>query len=79
VSNSDNDDWQTLGHHVPLLTNLQPAGAYLGEDFHRAGGVPAVVAELLKANLLPHPGRADRQRHAASEKTAPIAKPKTLM
>jgi hypothetical protein len=50
-----NDDWQTLGHHVPLLTNLQPAGAYLGEDFHRAGGVPAVVAELLKANLLPHP------------------------
>ncbi|MEM5471668.1 IlvD/Edd family dehydratase [Hoeflea sp. AS60] len=52
----DNDDWQTLGHHVPLLTNLQPAGAYLGEDFHRAGGVPAVVAELMKANLLPHPG-----------------------
>jgi dihydroxy-acid dehydratase len=52
----DNDDWQTLGHHVPLLTNLQPAGTYLGEDFHRAGGVPAVVAELLKANLLPHPG-----------------------
>lgn len=50
-----NDDWQTLGHHVPLLTNLQPAGAYLGEDFHRAGGVPAVVAELIKANLLPHP------------------------
>ncbi|SOE18465.1 dihydroxy-acid dehydratase [Hoeflea halophila] len=51
-----NDDWQNLGHHVPLLTNLQPAGTYLGEDFHRAGGVPAVIAELLKANLLPHPG-----------------------
>tara|TARA_R110002020_G_scaffold203246_3_gene406735 strand:+ start:1036 stop:2835 length:1800 start_codon:yes stop_codon:yes gene_type:complete len=52
----DNDDWQALGHHVPLLTNLQPAGAYLGEDFHRAGGVPAVLGELIRANLLPHPG-----------------------
>lgn len=51
-----NDDWQSLGHRVPLLTNLQPAGTYLGEDFHRAGGVPAVVAELMRANFLPHPG-----------------------
>ena len=52
----DNDDWQQLGHDVPLLVNLQPAGKYLGEDYHRAGGVPAVVAELLDAGLLPHPG-----------------------
>ena len=52
----DNDDWQRIGHHVPLLVNLQPAGEYLGEDYHRAGGVPAVVAELMKAGLLPHPG-----------------------
>lgn len=51
----DNDDWQRLGHKVPLLVNLQPAGEYLGEDYHRAGGVPAVVGELLKAGLLPHP------------------------
>ena len=51
----DNDDWQALGHHVPLLVNLQPAGEYLGEDYHHAGGVPAVVAELMKAGLLPHP------------------------
>ncbi|MBN9138960.1 IlvD/Edd family dehydratase [Phyllobacterium sp.] len=51
----DNDDWQTIGHDVPLLVNLQPAGEYLGEDYHRAGGVPAVVAELLKAKRLPHP------------------------
>ncbi|WP_226780237.1 IlvD/Edd family dehydratase [Oceaniglobus trochenteri] len=51
----DNDDWQKLGHKVPLLVNLQPAGKYLGEDYHRAGGVPAVVGELLKAGLLPHP------------------------
>ncbi|MBA8909282.1 dihydroxy-acid dehydratase family protein [Aminobacter sp. NyZ550] len=51
----DNDDWQRVGHHVPLLVNLQPAGEYLGEDYHHAGGVPAVVAELMKAGLLPHP------------------------
>ena len=51
----ENDDWQEIGHHVPLLVNLQPAGEYLGEDYHHAGGVPAVVAELMKANLLPHP------------------------
>ncbi|MBX9452773.1 MAG: dihydroxy-acid dehydratase family protein [Mesorhizobium sp.] len=51
----DNDDWQNVGHHVPLLVNLQPAGEYLGEDYHHAGGVPAVVAELMKGGLLPHP------------------------
>ena len=51
----DNDDWQAIGHAIPLLVNLQPAGEYLGEDYHHAGGVPAVVAELLKAGLLPHP------------------------
>ena len=51
----DNDDWQALGHKVPLLVNLQPAGEYLGEDYHRAGGVPSVVARLLKGGLLPHP------------------------
>ena len=54
----DNDDWQEIGHHVPLLVNLQPAGEYLGEDYHHAGGVPAVVAELMKAGLLPHPDAA---------------------
>jgi dihydroxy-acid dehydratase len=42
------DDWQTHGHHIPLLVNMQPAGLYLGEEFHRAGGVPAVVAELMR-------------------------------
>ncbi len=43
----DNDDWQKLGYEVPLIVNLQPAGEYLGEEYHRAGGVPAVVAELI--------------------------------
>jgi dihydroxy-acid dehydratase len=51
----DNDDWQAVGHKTPLLVNLQPAGEYLAEDYHRAGGVPAVVAELMRANLLPYP------------------------
>lgn len=46
------DDWQTHGHHVPLLVNLQPAGEYLGEDFYHAGGVPAVVAELMRQGLI---------------------------
>lgn len=50
-----NDDWQKLGHDVPLLVNMQPAGEYLGEDYQQAGGVPAVVGELLDAGLLPHP------------------------
>lgn len=45
-------DWQVHGQDVPLLVNLQPAGAYLGERFHRAGGVPAVMHELLGAGLL---------------------------
>jgi xylonate dehydratase len=42
------EDWQQYGYEVPLLVNLQPAGEYLGEDYHRAGGVPAVVNELMK-------------------------------
>lgn len=49
-----NDDWQKHGHKIPLLANMQPAGKYLGEDYHRAGGVPAIVNELMKNNLLPH-------------------------
>ena len=46
------DDWQQHGADIPLLVNLQPAGEYLGEDFYRAGGVPAVMSELLRAGLL---------------------------
>lgn len=46
------DDWMTYGYDVPLLLNMQPAGKYLGERFHRAGGVPAVMWELLQAGKL---------------------------
>jgi dihydroxy-acid dehydratase len=46
------EDWQTYGYEVPLLVNLQPAGEYLAEDFHRAGGVPAVVNQLMQRGLI---------------------------
>ena len=48
----DVEDWEAVGHKVPLLVNMQPAGKYLGEEFHRAGGVPAVVNELIKQGLI---------------------------
>ncbi|HEY1228880.1 MAG TPA: IlvD/Edd family dehydratase, partial [Ramlibacter sp.] len=46
------DDWMRYGFDVPLLLNMQPAGKYLGERFHRAGGVPAVMWELEQQGLL---------------------------
>jgi xylonate dehydratase len=46
------DDWMRYGRAIPLLVNMQPAGKYLGEAFHRAGGVPAVLAELLRAGKI---------------------------
>ena len=46
------DDWQEYGLDVPLLVNLQPAGEYLGEDFYRAGGVPAVIGQLIGEGLI---------------------------
>jgi xylonate dehydratase len=46
------DDWERFGYDIPLLVNMQPAGKYLGEEYHRAGGLPAVMHELLKAKRL---------------------------
>ncbi|MER8612243.1 IlvD/Edd family dehydratase [Mesorhizobium sp. M0435] len=51
----DNNDWQKVGLNIPLIVNLQPTGEYLGEDYHHAGGVPAVIAELMKGGMLPYP------------------------
>ena len=48
----DIQDWETVGHDIPLLANVQPAGAYLGEGFHRAGGVPAIMGELIRAGKI---------------------------
>lgn len=46
------EDWEKIGYDVPLLLNMQPAGIYLGEEYFRAGGLPAVMHELLKAGRL---------------------------
>ncbi|MCE9523146.1 MAG: dihydroxy-acid dehydratase family protein [Alphaproteobacteria bacterium] len=46
------EDWQTFGYEVPLIVNCMPAGAHLGEGFHRAGGIPAVIAALMEAGLI---------------------------
>ena len=46
------DDWEKIGYDVPLLVNMQPAGDYLGEDYYRAGGLPAVMCELNAAGRL---------------------------
>ncbi len=45
-------DWETVGSDVPLLVNMQPAGHYLGEEYHRAGGLPAVMNELMRAGRI---------------------------
>ncbi len=73
------DDWQEHGRDIPLLVNLQPAGEYLGEDYYRAGGVPAVVAELIREGLIAEDaltanGRSigDNCRNAANEDEAVI-------
>src|SRR6266700_1634533 len=46
------EDWETIGHEVPLLVNMQPAGKYLGEEYYRAGGLPAVLNELMAAGRI---------------------------
>ena len=46
------DDWETCGKDIPTLVNLQPSGKYLMEDFYYAGGVPAVIRQLLERDLL---------------------------
>ena len=48
----DVQDWETIGHPIPLLANVQPAGEFLGEGFHLAGGVPAIVGELMQAGKI---------------------------
>ncbi|HWV44232.1 IlvD/Edd family dehydratase [Pseudorhodoplanes sp.] len=46
------DDWERIGFHIPLLLDMQPAGKYLGEDYYRAGGLPAVLNELMEAGRI---------------------------
>ena len=63
-------DWQKIGLETSLLVNLQPAGKYLGEDFHRAGGVPAVVNELMRAEKLPFPAAITVNGHSIGDNCA---------
>jgi dihydroxy-acid dehydratase len=48
----DTQDWETVGHDIPLLANVQPAGEHLGEGYHRAGGVPAIIGELIRGGKI---------------------------
>ncbi|WP_020593887.1 IlvD/Edd family dehydratase [Kiloniella laminariae] len=48
----DMEDWQRVGYNVPMIVDCQPVGRFLGEGFHKAGGVPAVLAELISAGLI---------------------------
>ncbi|WP_424931114.1 IlvD/Edd family dehydratase [Amaricoccus macauensis] len=50
-----NADWETHGYSVPLLANVQPAGAYLSEDYHLAGGLGATIGTLVRGGLVPNP------------------------
>lgn len=68
------EDWQRLGPDIPLLVDCQPAGRFLGEAFHRAGGVPAVLQELLAAGKLDGAALTVTGRSVA-ENVADIAEP----
>ena len=48
----ETQDWETVGHDIPLLANVQPAGEHLGEGYHRAGGVPAIIGELIRGGKI---------------------------
>jgi dihydroxy-acid dehydratase len=48
----ETQDWETIGHDIPLLANIQPAGEFLGEGYYRAGGVPAIFGELIRAGKI---------------------------
>jgi dihydroxy-acid dehydratase len=60
-------DWQAFGFDLPMLVNCQPAGEFLGEDFHRAGGLPAVIGELLRAGIADGTARSVTGRNVDDE------------
>jgi dihydroxy-acid dehydratase len=74
------EDWETIGYDVPLLVNMQPAGEYLGEEYFRAGGLPAVMSELLKARRLHADAMTINGRTIGENvKRAKIADPNVIM
>jgi dihydroxy-acid dehydratase len=74
----DCDDWEKVGYEIPLLVNLQPAGEYLGEEYHRAGGVPAVVNELIKAGKIRNALTVTGRTLAENCKDTPVLDPKVI-
>ncbi len=73
------ESWQRLGLDIPLLVNLQPAGEYLGEDFYHAGGVPAVVGELMRQGLIAEDARTVNGRTIGENcRDVPIADDKVI-
>jgi dihydroxy-acid dehydratase len=73
------DDWEKIGYDVPLLVNMQPAGDYLGEEYFRAGGLPAVMHELLKAGRLHGDARTiNGKTYAENVAKTPIGDPEVI-
>jgi xylonate dehydratase len=73
------EDWESVGYDVPLLVNMQPAGEYLGEDYYRAGGLPAVMHELLTAGRLRGNALAvNGKTYAENVASAKAANPKVI-
>ena len=75
----DIKDWETVGYDVPLIVNMQPAGHYLGEEYYRAGGLPAVMHELMGAGRI-HSGALTINGKTMGENvsTAKIADPDVI-
>jgi dihydroxy-acid dehydratase len=74
------EDWEKIGYDVPLLVNMQPAGEYLGEEYFRAGGLPAVMSELLKAKRIHADAMTINGRTMGENvKRAKIADPNVIM
>jgi dihydroxy-acid dehydratase len=75
----DIDDWEKIGYDVPLLVNMQPAGAFLGEEYFRAGGLPAVMHELHKAGRLHGDARTiNGKSYAENIAETPISDPEVI-
>jgi dihydroxy-acid dehydratase len=74
----NNDDWERVGYEIPLLVNLQPAGEFLGEEYHRAGGVPAVVNELMKHGKIRNALTVTGKTLAENCKDTPVQDPNVI-
>ena len=71
-------DWETHGHALPLVVNMQPAGEYLGEDYHHAGGVPAVVSMLAARGLIDDAMTVTGRSLAQDWSGTPVAMPEVI-